>query len=53
MTGLRHFELNKILVQITKAVFKFYFTMSLLLSEILVKLVKVLNEMFRRLSLVV
>lgn len=53
MTGLRHFELNKILVQITKAVFKFYFTVPLLISEILVKLVKVLNEMFRRLSLVV
>lgn len=53
MTDLRHFELNKILVQIAKAVFKFYFAVSLLLNEILVKLVKVLNEMFRGLSLIV
>lgn len=53
MTGLRHFELNKVLVQITKALFKFYFTASLLLSKILVKLVKVHNEMFRGLSLIV
>lgn len=53
MTGLRHFELNKILVQITKAVFKFDFAVSLLLSEILVELVKVLIEMLRGLSLIV
>lgn len=43
MTGLRRFESNKILVQITKAVFKFCFAMRLLLSDILVKLVKALN----------
>lgn len=52
MTDLRHFEMSKILVQITKAVFKFYFTVSLLLNEISVKLVKILDEINQGLSLI-
>lgn len=53
MTGLRHFESDKILVQITKAVFKVCFAVPLFLSEILAKLVKTLDEMFSGFSLVV
>lgn len=53
MTGLRLFESNKILVPITKAVFKFCFAVPLLLSEIVVKLVKARNEMLWGFSLVV
>lgn len=44
--------MKQIFVQITKAVFKFCFAVPLLLSEIAVKLVKALDEMFRGLSLV-
>lgn len=50
---LETLESNKTLVQITKAVFKFCFAVLLLLSENLVKLVKVLDEMLRGLSLAV
>lgn len=53
MTGLRHFESDKILVQTTEAVFKFCSAVPLFLSEILVKLVKAHAETFRGLSLVV
>ena len=53
MTGLRHFESNKILAEITKAVFKLCFAMPLFLSEIVVKPVKALDEMFWGLSPIV
>lgn len=53
MTRLKHFESNKTLVGITKAVFKFCFAVPLLFSENLVKPVQVLDETSRGLSLAV